>query len=83
MEQFLEHYGLLALYLGMWVEGETVLVIAGFLIHQHLLHRWTAIPVAVLGALSVDHVLYFSGRYASRFKFLQKIKEKVAGTLVG
>lgn len=82
MEQFLEQYGLLALYLGMWVEGETVLVIAGFLVHQHMLHRWEALPVAILGALSVDHVLYLVGRYASGFKFLRKLKERAAATRV-
>ena len=76
----MEHYGLLALYFGMWAEGETVLVIAGFLVHQHMLHRWEALPVAILGALSVDHALFFAGRYASGFRFLKRLKERASAT---
>jgi membrane protein DedA with SNARE-associated domain len=76
VEQFLQQYGLLALFLGMWVEGETVLIIVGFLAHQHLLNRWEALPVAILGALSVDHALYAAGRLTTRIEFLRKLKEK-------
>ncbi len=73
MEEFLRHYGLIAVYFGMWLEGETVLVIAGFLAHQHMFPLWMAYPVTVLGSLSVDHIVYFLGRYAGRFNFVQRL----------
>ena len=71
MEEFLRHYGLWALYLGMWIEGETVLVLAGFLIHQDLMESWLAYPVALFGALSVDSVVFGAGRWSHGSRFVQ------------
>jgi membrane protein DedA with SNARE-associated domain len=73
LEEFLKHYGLIAVYFAMWLEGETVLVITGFLAHQHLFPLWLAYPTTVAGSLSVDHVVYFLGRYSGRLRFVQKL----------
>ena len=70
MEEFLRHYGLWALYLGMWIEGETVLVLAGFLIHQDFMESWLAYPVALFGALSVDSVVFGAGRWSHGSRLL-------------
>ena len=73
MEEFIRHYGLWAVYFGMWLEGETILVLAGFLASQGLFHRWEVLPVAILGALSVDHFVFLAGRHAAHFRWLQKM----------
>lgn len=73
MEEFVRQYGLWAVYFGMWLEGETILVMAGFVASQGLLNRWEVLPVAILGALSVDHLVFFAGRHASRFQWLQRV----------
>lgn len=80
MEQFLGQYGLLAVYLGMWFEGETVLVIAGFLVHQGMLPRWEVFAVAAAGALSVDHAVYAAGRLSGRAAWLRRLGERAAGS---
>ncbi|MEW6365047.1 MAG: VTT domain-containing protein [Acidobacteriota bacterium] len=73
MDEFIRHYGLIALYAGMWIEGETVLVIAGFLLHQGLFGFWSLFVVAVLGTLSVDHAMYFAGRFSGRLRVVRHI----------
>jgi len=65
VEAFLARYGLLAVFVGMWVEGETVLLVSGFLAHQRLFSLWALLPVAFLGAFSVDNAFYAAGRYLS------------------
>lgn len=72
LDEFLRQYGLLAVYLGMWLEGETVMVIAGFLAHQDYFSLAMVLPVAVLGALSVDHAVYLAGRLSGRLAFIQR-----------
>lgn len=72
MDEFLRHYGLIAVFLGMWLEGETVLVIAGFLAHQHLFPLWAAFLVTLLGALSVDHAAYLAGRLSRRVTAIRR-----------
>ena len=72
MDEFLRQYGLLAVYIGMWLEGETVMVIAGFLAHQDYFSVGTVLPVAVLGALSVDHAVYLAGRLSGRLAFIRR-----------
>ncbi len=74
MDEFIRHYGLIALYVGMWIEGETVLVIAGFLFHQGLFGFWSLFVVAVLGTLSVDHAVYFGGRSSGRLRLFQRLR---------
>jgi membrane protein DedA with SNARE-associated domain len=74
VEHFLEQYGLLAVYFGMWVEGETVLVIAGFLVHQGLLPIWEVYLVAVTGAMTVDHLVYGAGRLSGRLPLLKGLR---------
>lgn len=79
MDEFLRHYGLWAVYFGMWLEGETVLVITGFLAHQHAFPLWAAYLVTVLGALSVDNLVYVLGHYSGRLAFTKKLKVDESG----
>ena len=72
MEEFLRQYGLIAVYFGMALEGETVLVMAGFLASQGLLPRGEVLLCAVLGALTVDHLVFYAGRHATRFAWMKR-----------
>lgn|GEM_PF-1195022 len=78
MEAFLARYGLLAVFVGMWVEGETVLVLSGFLAHQRLLSFWALLPVAFLGAFSVDNAFYAAGRFLSGRPAVRRFLERPA-----
>ena len=73
MDEFLRNYGLVAVFFGMWIEGETVLVIAGFLAHQHLFPLWAAYTVTLLGALSFDHLVYLAGRLSRRVPAIRRV----------
>lgn len=78
MEAFAARYGLLAVFVGMWVEGETVLVLSGFLAHQRLFAFWALLPVAFLGAFSVDNAYYAAGRFLSGKPFVRRFLERPA-----
>lgn len=55
-------YGLLAVFVGACLEGETVLLLAGAAAHLGLLDLRAVIAVAALGAFTGDSFFYFFGR---------------------
>lgn len=62
--QFLiETYGYWALFAGTFLEGETVLVMAGFAAHRGYLELPWVIVVAFLGSFAGDQFYFFLGRY--------------------
>jgi membrane protein DedA with SNARE-associated domain len=62
LESIIEHYGYLAIGVGTFFEGETILVLGGFLSHRgYLLLHWV-ILAAFVGSLAGDQLLFFLGR---------------------
>jgi len=59
---FISHYGYLAIFLGMIVEGETFLILGGFSAHEGLLQLPVVILSAFIGTFIVVEVLFFIGR---------------------
>jgi membrane protein DedA with SNARE-associated domain len=66
LEQIIATYGYLALFVGTFLEGETILIIGGMAAahpeHPLLDLRW-AIFFSFLGSLSGDQLYFFIGRY--------------------
>lgn len=62
MEEFLRNYGYWAVLLGTFLEGETVLVLAGFAAHRGYLQLDAVIAVAFLGTLCGDQLFFWLGR---------------------
>ncbi len=62
MQEVLTHFGYVALLVGTFLEGETVLLLAAFLAHRGYLSIYLVIPVAVLGTMLGDQLYYFLGR---------------------
>lgn len=61
--QLIQTYGYWALLLGTFLEGETILVIAGFAAQrEHMSLPWV-IVVAAIGTLIGDQLFFFIGRY--------------------
>ncbi len=56
------HLGYVALFVGTFLEGETVLFLAAFLAHRGYLDIYFVIGVAVLGTMAGDQLFYFIGR---------------------
>jgi membrane protein DedA with SNARE-associated domain len=70
-EYLIQTYGYYALVMGAFLEGETVLVIAGFAAHRGYLELPLVILIASAATIALDQLLYFMGRIYGQ-DFLQK-----------
>ena len=61
MDAYIEHFGYLAVLLGTFLEGETVLILAGFAAHRGYLDLTLAIAAAFVGTLCGDQLFYYIG----------------------
>jgi membrane protein DedA with SNARE-associated domain len=68
---FIQHYGYLAVFIGVFFEGETVLIAASFAAHEGYLDVPWVILTAFLGAIAGDEFYFFLGRFKGRV-FLAK-----------
>jgi len=66
METYIEHYGYLAVLIGTFLEGETILVLAGFAAHRAYLSLPLVICAAFAGTLFGDQLFYYIGRKHSQ-----------------
>jgi membrane protein DedA with SNARE-associated domain len=62
MQEFLQTYGYLALFIGTFLEGETVLALAGLAAHQGWMSFPVVVAVAAAGGFIGDQFLFFLGR---------------------
>jgi membrane protein DedA with SNARE-associated domain len=62
LQTFIENYGYVAVFVGCFAEGETILVLAGFAAHLgYLSLPWVMTTAAVAGFCG-DQLAYFAGR---------------------
>jgi membrane protein DedA with SNARE-associated domain len=66
LQHFLQEFGYFALFLGTFFEGETVLVLAGFLAFRGYMDIKMVMLVAFLGSYAGDQLWYFLGRRHGR-----------------
>jgi membrane protein DedA with SNARE-associated domain len=59
---YIESWGYVAVFLGSLVEGESVILVAGFLAHEGYLSLPKIILISFLGSLLADQTSYFIGR---------------------
>jgi len=81
MESFVRNWGYLAVFFGSLIEGESVILPAGYFAAQGLLNLYAIIGIAFLGTLLADQGLFFVGhlwgrRILSKFTFLERTSEK-------
>lgn len=62
LENLIAQYGYLAILVGTFLEGETILVLGGFAAHRGLLNLWGVILAAFIGSLLSDQIFFFLGR---------------------
>jgi membrane protein DedA with SNARE-associated domain len=62
LAQLLSEYGYLAVFIGCLLEGETILLLAGFAAHQGYLSLWTTLWIAFIGATIGDQCFFWIGR---------------------
>lgn len=62
MDSWFEHFGYLAVLVGTFLEGETILVLAGFAAHRGHLELFPVIGAAFVGTLCGDQLFFYLGR---------------------
>ncbi len=62
-QSLIEQYGYFAVLIGTFFEGETILVIAGFLAHQGYLKLAGVVAAAFAGAMLGDQLYFYIGRW--------------------
>lgn len=77
-ELLIAKYGLLAIFLGAGIEGETVVILGGVFAHRHLVSYWSAALAACAGSFVADQLLFFAGRHARHYRRIQKLIEQPA-----
>ena len=65
MEAFIQQYGYLAILIGTFLEGETVLILGGFAAYSGYLELPWVIVAAGAGAVIGDQLCFFLGRTSS------------------
>ena len=66
IEPIIANYGYWALILGTALEGETILVVAGYLAHRGYFHLTFVIAAAMLGTFIGDQIFFQLGRQSGR-----------------
>jgi membrane protein DedA with SNARE-associated domain len=78
IEALVAQYGLIALFVGAGVEGETVTVSGGVLAHQGLLPLGGAIVAAAAGSFAADQLFFAAGRHFRDHPRVKRIQERPA-----
>lgn len=71
MEVYLREYGYLALFIGTFLEGETILIIAAYLASKGMLNIYLVMLSAVSGTVLGDQFYFYIGRIQG-ISFIQK-----------
>jgi membrane protein DedA with SNARE-associated domain len=71
-QDLISHYGLLAVFIGCLMEGESAALLGGFFAHQGSFPLLVVGPIAAVGSFLGDGTLYLLGRLASRSSYVQR-----------
>jgi len=72
LESFIADYGVVFVLIGTLIEGETIVIMAGFLSHQGVLNPFAVAAAAFVGSWLSDQGLFFIGRRYSDTAFVRK-----------
>ena len=72
LQGIVENYGYVAILVGTFLEGETILVLAGFAAHLGYLNLPLVMLAAFLGSLSGDQLFFYLGRKHSYYILKRK-----------
>jgi membrane protein DedA with SNARE-associated domain len=66
IEQIIETYGALGVFVGTFFEGEAIVILAAFAAHQGYLPLWQVIAAAFAGACLGDQFYFYLGRHQGK-----------------
>lgn len=75
-ESLIALYGPAIIFAGTFLEGETIVVVAGFLAHQGDLNPFTVGVCAFLGSFLGDQLWFYIGRHFSTFRLVQAMTQR-------
>jgi len=78
LDSLLADYGLLAVAVLTFFEGETVVIIAGFLAHQGYFSPYLLCICAFMGTFAGDQLWFYIGRKHSNFRIVQKATQRAS-----
>lgn len=76
LQHLIATYGPLAVFFGALIEGEAVVITAGFLAHQGLMSFPAAAFAAFLGAFASDQIAFVLGRRFADHPFVQRQRRR-------
>ena len=76
IETIIVKYGLVALFLGAGIEGETVVVAGGLLAHRGLVSLPGAMAATAAGSFVADQLFFSAGRYFRGRAWVRRISER-------
>lgn len=74
LDQIIAEYGLAGLFAGAAVEGETIVVIGGMMVHRGILPFLPAIAAAAGGSFLSDQLFFMLGRRFRDHSIVQRIQ---------
>ena len=78
INQFIESYGYLSVFLGSLLEGELIVITAGAIAYTDLLYLPYVILLAFLATMIAEQIFYYVGKFIGTrfFKYFPKLNEK-------
>jgi membrane protein DedA with SNARE-associated domain len=76
LEGFIAQYGVLVVFIGAALEGETMVVLAGFLAHQGVLDVRTVAFAAFAGSFLGDEAWFWAGRRFADHPFIARQRRR-------
>jgi membrane protein DedA with SNARE-associated domain len=73
-------YGYPVVVLGTMLQGETILLVFGFLAHEGYLSPWLVVLIAALSATCGDTTYFFIGRHYGE-KFVSRLPKRIRSSL--
>ena len=78
IQSLLAEYGLWLVLVGTFLEGETIVIVAGFASHQGLLDPIHVAALAALGSFSCDQMWFFIARKFGHRPIIERMKHRPA-----
>lgn len=78
LHSLLEQYGLLIIFVGTFLEGETIVILAGFSAHQGLLNPFAVAVSAFCGSFAGDQFWFYLARHYRTHRFVVKAVDRPA-----
>ena len=78
LDILIARYGLVAVFLGAGIEGETTVIGAGLLAHEGLLDPYAAAAAASAGSMVADQIFFLIGRLFRHHPRVEKVLQRPA-----